>query len=49
MNVILVGQPSFAAKVDALEALQMATAGRAEAQADGDETERRTEEVRDGE
>lgn len=49
MNRIDVGQPSFAAVVDGLMALQAATAGRAEAQADGDETERRTEEVRDGE
>lgn len=49
MNVIQVRKPSFAAVVDGLMALQMATAGSAEAQADGDETERRTEEVRDGE
>ena len=49
MNVIQVGAPSFAAKVDALVALIEVTADRAEAQAESDETERQTEEVRDGE
>lgn len=49
MNVIWVGEPSFAAKVDALTALIEVTAASAEAQAESDETERRTEEVRDGE
>jgi len=49
MNVIQVGAPSFAAKVDALAALIEVTAAGAGARAEDDETERRTEEVRDAE
>jgi hypothetical protein len=49
MNKIDVGQPSFAAKVDAWMAYFAVEAAGAEARAESDETERPTEEVRDGE
>jgi hypothetical protein len=49
MNVIWVGAPSFAAKVDGCLAVLEVTAAGAEARAESDETERPTEEVRDGE